>query len=110
MKIFFIFCFPCRISKQFCFWTRNEVSGLSLRQYGFILIKRKMKKELDLEIDSQIILILELLAQRTGRTKDDLTAEALTKLFEEYKEIIFDTEDQIDAQFGPGSKGLEDKN
>jgi len=68
-----------------------------------------MKKRLDLDIDSQIILILEILGKKTGRTKDDLTAEALTKLFEEYKEIIFDTEEQFEVQFGPGSKGIDDK-
>jgi len=50
-----------------------------------------MSKTLTVELENKTIEILELLAKRTSREKTDLVQEALSILFEEYKEIILDT-------------------
>jgi hypothetical protein len=50
-----------------------------------------IKKLLCVQLPAQTITILEILCQRTGRNQDDLTQEALSFIFDEYKEVIFDS-------------------
>lgn len=50
-----------------------------------------MSKTLSVELEDKTMEILEILSRRTGREKSDLVEEALSILFEEYKETILDT-------------------
>lgn len=50
-----------------------------------------LKRLLTVSIPGQTFAILEVLCRRVGRSKDDITQEALSLIFEEYKEVIFDS-------------------
>jgi len=71
-----------------------------------------MSKTHSFELEDKTIEILGILSRRTKRNESELLEEALAYLFEEYKEIIFDTEakndEEIETKFGPGSKGVSD--
>jgi hypothetical protein len=50
-----------------------------------------LKRLLTVSVSGQTFAILEILCQRVGRSNDDITQEALSYIFEEYKEVIFDS-------------------
>ena len=50
-----------------------------------------MSKTLTVQLSDQAMENLEILMSKTGRTREDLTEEAFDFLFEELKEILFDT-------------------
>jgi hypothetical protein len=50
-----------------------------------------IKKLLCVQLPAQTVAILEILCKRTGREPDDITQEALSYIFEEYKEVIFES-------------------
>jgi len=66
-------------------------------------------KLLSVELPEQTITILEILCRKTNRTKDDITQEALSYLFEEYKEVILDTLENNDFKFQVGLETLPRK-
>jgi hypothetical protein len=50
-----------------------------------------VKKLVCVQLPAQTVAVLEILCGRTGRSQDDITQEALGFIFEEYKEVIFDS-------------------
>jgi hypothetical protein len=50
-----------------------------------------LKRLLCVQLPVQTFTVLEILCKRTGRSEDDITQEALSYIFEEYKEVIFDS-------------------
>lgn len=50
-----------------------------------------MSEKLSIDLSEKTNEILDLLSKKTSRSKDDLVEEALSYLFEEYKESILDT-------------------
>jgi hypothetical protein len=66
-----------------------------------------VKKLLCIQLPAQTVAVLEVLCRKTGRSEDDITQEALSYIFEEYKEVIFnslvknDFKNQIDLDKVP---------
>ena len=49
------------------------------------------KKSFTVQLPSQTLMVLEILCRKLKRTRDDITLEALSYIFQEYKEAILDT-------------------